>query len=257
MCLPSKKRITIAIIILATYLIAIAIYYPSVSRTYNDIAKSPQSRTFQIPLYIGLSGVPELQNQSDIEIGLTLTYPYGTLVVDEPVGITAIVVLRNLGIKEVKEIDFTFQNWLDYPTIRDTLGVPMRATMGFPNPDDQYYLGNMTPSPNLSEVIQLNSTFYWSIEGDYKPVIELSSFDGTTQPLNVDAVVLHVYPQEQLTQIETNQASINLAVVVLIFSTVGIIALVVQILDHSEVQCKYTESHADNNQKTAQAKTKS
>jgi len=72
--------------------------------------------------------------------------------------------------------------------------------------------------------------------------------------MTIDTVVLHVYPQEHLTKIETNQASISLAVVVLIFSTVGIIALVVQILDRSETQCKYTESHTDNNKKTSQAK---
>lgn len=255
MKLPSNKRIAVVTIILTVYIIVIWVYYPTISGTYNDIMKSPQPRTFQIPIFFDLKGSVGFINQSDVEIGLTITYPNGTLVINEPVDVTATVVLRDVAIKEIGEVDFAFQNWLQYPTFHDVLGIPQQGSLNFPNPNEQYYSGNLTPSPNLRIVITANTTVYWPIEGDYKPLIELLYFDGTKQAMTIDTVVLHVYPQEQLTQIETNQASISLAVVVLIFSTVGIIALVVQILDRSETQCKYPESHTDDNQ-AARAVTK-
>ena len=243
MKLPSKVRVASVIIILVTYFVVIGIFYPNISRTYSDITKPLQPRTFQIPIFINSNGTVGFTNGTDIEIGLSITYPNGTLVINEPVDLTVTVVLKGEAITKIQQIDFTFQNWLTYPATSDTEGIAQQGTIVFSNnfPNSPYYpYGNSTPPSNANYISTGHSTVYWSVDGDYKPVFELFFFDGTNSPLTtVDSVVLHVYPQEQLTQIETNQASINLSVVVLIFSTVGIIALVVQIWDHTETECKY------------------
>ena len=81
-----------------------------------------------------MKGTVGFINQSDVEIGLTITYPNGTLVINEPVDIAATVVLRDVAIKEIGKVNFAFQNWLQYPTIRDMLGIPQQGSFSFPNP---------------------------------------------------------------------------------------------------------------------------
>jgi hypothetical protein len=87
--LPSTKRIGISILIIGGYLIAAIIYFPSVFSTYGDITQPPHPRTFEVPMYLFLSGYLGFAPEADVSVVLTLTYPYGTLIIDEPVAINA------------------------------------------------------------------------------------------------------------------------------------------------------------------------
>src|SRR5271157_878567 len=153
MYLPGKKRITIAIIIVLVYLIVILIYYPSISGTYSDITKTQQPYTFQVPISFdvtGGNGNMVIGNQSDVEIGLTITYPNGTLVANEVVNVTSIIVLKGVGIKTVAQIEFTFQDWLEYPpNTEEVSGIPIAGVFSFTNTMNQFYITNTTPPTNL------------------------------------------------------------------------------------------------------------
>jgi hypothetical protein len=104
-------------------------------------------------------------------------------------------------------------------------------------------------------VINASMQALWPVEGDYKPLVELFMLDGSSQNILVDSVVLHVYPQEQLAQIETNEvslatneASFNLSIVVFLFSIFTVIALIFQILDRPETNRKCPKDGSDKNQ---------
>ena len=247
--MPSNRRKVTAISILVVYLIILSVYVfgiiipleGTISVRYNELTQTPKPYTFQIKMPFNLSNVygVGLDTSMDVIIGVTFTLPNGTLVANEPVDISSTVALRSTAITRINYIDVVFQNCLTYPKYVDAQGVPVQGILTYNNPVNAYLATNATPPSPL--VIGLNTKVYWSIDGDYKPVIEVFFFDGTNLVIDVNSVVLHVYPQEQLTQyeterisLETNQASLRLSEAVLVLSTVSILALSVQIWDHPE-----------------------
>ncbi|MFB3888789.1 MAG: hypothetical protein ACE14S_04795 [Candidatus Bathyarchaeia archaeon] len=240
-------RRIIAIIIFICYLSFLAIYgiffilpvENAIAKKYEELTLSPQPRTFQVPMAIALNSSSGFSfGDSDIKINFEITCPNGTLVTNDPIDIAATVVLRNEAMYQIKEIVMVFQNWLQFPPGNDEQNLPIQGGFAFENPISAYQALNVTPP-----YIKLfgEGTVYWSIEGDYSPKIELIPFEGESQIFNVDTIVLHLYPQEQLAQqestrmsLQTNQASLKLSEVVLILSTVSIVALAVQIWDFNK-----------------------
>ena len=47
-------------------------------------------------------------------------------------------------------------------------------------------------------------------EGDYSPIIRLTFIDQTNKTYHPDYISIHVYPKEQLTQYDTERASLGI-----------------------------------------------
>lgn len=232
-------------------------YYPTISETYIAATKPLQSRNFQVPMYIFLSGYHGFAPEADISITLDFICPNETLVINEIVNVSGTVILHDPAMYEINYVEVGFQNSLgrnltDNTIIHNLWGEPLQGSLRFGQWTEKsisYVDSNHNTYTDYANVAQDNIAVSWSTDGDYRPIIQWFFSNGTSQLTIYDEVVIHVYPQEQLTQIETNRVSISLSVIVLAFSTVGIAALVVQILDRTENECKYTKDQTDNKYK--------
>ena len=244
-------RIIIALIIVIAYAVWIQPYFQinqnkssDVSREISDLTKPPQPYTFQIPMYFSFNGsIPFLRvNESDFEFLLNITYPYGTLVTNETVYINATAVYGQV-VTTLDYVGIIFPNALNSPITYDEHNLPRQGILIFPNPISVPAGSNIISENNY---VETDANIKWPIEGDYVPIIGFFFKDGTNKIYSANNVVIHVYPKEQLTQIETNrvslennQASLELSKAVLILSTVAILALAFQIVDHTDSECKY------------------
>lgn len=155
-------------------------------------------------------------------------------------------------------VEIFFQNSLAYPVSYEDNGIiPKQGTLNFPNP---YRLGGTgTIVSNIS--VGSSAQVIWPIEGDYTPIIGVFFLDGTNKTYTGSDVVIHVYPAEQLTQIDTeraslesSQASLKLSEAVFILGSISILAVIIQILDHSETDCKYTKKTTNTQDKQSEVK---
>jgi hypothetical protein len=187
-------------------------------------------------------------NESGLAFRLNFTYPNGTLIANEPVTIDSIAII-DYAYSTLDEVVIFFQNSLAYPFSYEDNGIiPKQGSLAFRNP--VYIEGEGTVVRNVS--VGSYTQITWPIEGDYIPIIGVFFRDGTNKTYTTSDVVMHVYPPEQLTQIETNrislennQASLDLSRAVLILSTVGIVALAFQIVDRADNDCKYAQDQTD------------
>jgi len=251
--LPTKFRFAIALIIVIISVAVLTQYYFQYLETktvidsrYADLTKPLQPYTFQIPLYLRFNGTNQigLLNESGIAFRLTFTYPNGTLVTNEPVTIDSIAIM-DYAYDTLDHVSIFFQNSLNYPISYEDNGIiPKQGILNFPNPYQIEGSGNIISNISVGS----STTVIWPIEGDYTPIIGVFFKDGTNKTYTGTDVVIHVYPAEQLTQIDTerasleaSQASLKLSEAVFILGSLSVLAIVIQILDHSEKDCKYTK----------------
>ena len=116
--------------------------------------------------------------------------------------------------------------------------LPLQGILVFHNPINVESDSNTTFN-NIYVNSNMNITF--PIEGDYKPIIGLEFKDNSTTYFEAKNTVLHVYPREQLKQLETERvslesdlASLELSKAVFILSTIAVISIVVQIFRGSD-----------------------
>lgn len=251
-------RVVIAFLIVIIYAVLILPYFQTVQNASNDVSKEisdltkpPQPYTFQIPLYLRFNGTNPIGqiNESGLAFRLTFTYPNGTLVANEPVSIDSIAVI-DYAYSTLDRVVIFFQNSLAYPLSYEDNGIiPKQGSLGFPNPirieGTDITVRNVT--------VGSSAQITWPIEGDYTSLIGVFFVDGTNKTYTTNDIVIHVYPKEQLTQIETNrvslennQASLELSKAVLWLSTIGIVAIFVQIVDHTDNECKYSQDQTSN-----------
>ena len=107
--------------------------------------------------------------------------------------------------------------------------------------EDHLKYPNVTVEVQPETVFELidNTKVAWAIDGDYVPTIEITFFDGTNQTIVANDISIHVYPQEELTQIETNKVSVIITLALFIFSAVGVVTLFFDLWDSEEKVCKY------------------
>lgn len=251
-------RIVIAFAIAITYIVLVIPYIQNVQNASNDVSKEiseltkpPRPYSFQIPLYLRFNGTNPigLINESGIAFALNFTYPNGTLIANEPVTINS-TALIDYAYSTLDHVVIFFQNSLAYPFSYEDNGIiPKQGSLAFPNPLN--IEGTNIVVRNVTVIS--NAQITWPIEGDYTPIIGVFFRDGTNKTYTTNDVVIHVYPQEQLTQIETNrislennQASLELSKAVVILSTIAIVAFVVQIVDRTDNQCKNPQDQANN-----------
>lgn len=260
----SWKRVVIAVGIFIAYFLLITPYFltiqdtlDTVSDEYNNLIKPPQPLNFVEPIAINtISEGSAFVQDTDIAVNLNITYPLGTLIVNENVNIFATAFL-NITTKSANLTSFIigFQNGLASPiTYRNN--IPLNGIFQFYNP---YAVPNAEAQSitlfNNTSVAYGNMTIVWHAEGDYKPIIQLNFYDNTSRVVVDDSLVFHVYPLETLTQIETNKialeaniASLKLSQGVLILGTIAIFALCVQIVDHTDYKCNYPENNVTKRQ---------
>lgn len=232
-----RKISCLIIVFLIIPLYTVFTYLP-VSSSIEEINRTPQPRTIQIPIVLFLSGYTGFAPEADITITLNITYPYGTLIVDEPVKIDAIALLHEpIAIESIKRVSLGFQNSLlvnstDSEVIHNSMGEPLQGGLNFLDwtADTVSYTdsnGNMYTS---DVIIAYDSiTLSWSIDGDYKPIIQWFYRSGNPYSGNTSStvaiyneVVIHVYPKEQLTQIETNRVNTLLTTSLFFISVAGL-----------------------------------
>jgi hypothetical protein len=255
--LIAKWRIVIALIVIIISAYVLGSYYISycdtkttVDARYDELTAQPEPYTFQVPIYMTINNTDKIGmiNETDIALLLEFTYPNETLVVNEPVFVNVTGLLDN-AIENLDRITLVFPNSLVYPITYGDNHFPIQGIWSITNP---YYFewGSGNTYHNL--YVSDTKTVIFPQEGDYSPIIRLVFKDNTNKTFYPDYINIHVYPKEQLKQYDTeraslvsSQASLKLSEAVFIISIVTVLALVFQILDHTESERKHTEPTTD------------
>lgn len=238
-------RIVIAIIlafsILITFFIAINPYFVKnemasqrLTQEIEELTKPNVPYTYQIPLYFSFNGSSPFLNANETDFGflLTITYPNGTLIPNEIVDINATAVMDN-AIAILDRVAIIFPNALSYPISYGENGFPIQAIVSFQNPYNvEAGNGNVFHNNYFERDVEV----VWIVDGDYTPVIGFFFKDGTSKIYPTTNFVIHVFPKEQLTQLENNkvslennQANLELSKAVYWLSTVAVIVAVIAV----------------------------
>ena len=204
-----KVSVLIIVIVYATTGIVVAMYGLGI---HWWIFNPPlQARTYQISSgYNFQSDSVALLSKEDILFAETFCYPYGILITDEPIGVAGIAILRTDSAQTVTSIIMIFQNSLAYPKCNTSTGIPIP--------------GNIILARTLTtDRLEGKATIYFPVEGDYQGIMMLSFANGATQEITIPNLVLHVYPQEELTQLESTHISVMLTYAVFVLTIMGII----------------------------------
>jgi len=224
--LEKHKNIKITIrllrIIFALFIIGFFIWLPltlapTITEGYNAVKDSPSSENFSIPMYLNLNSTNRFSTK-DMGFLLNFTYPHGTLFANENVTLEATLVFLNDNL--YKTINYTtlgFQNCLSSPIGLDNNGLPIGAELFFETPFHVPESSTLTITGILVASVD-SAVITWPIDGDYKPIIGVFYNDGTNSTYTTDDVIMHVYPQEQLTQIISTKVNMELTIAFLIFA---------------------------------------
>ena len=175
-----------------------------------------------------------------MQIDLTISYPRGTLIVDDPVKISGIAFLNNLRAQDMIFLNIGFENAQFYPVDQDNRGITKGASIIFqPTQEDNKLKGDMTVS--------------WALEGNYHPQIAygiknaavsgipqsvpVRNFSPSSNPTNMmlaasgtsPSVAITVYPKSQVAQIITNKAFLYLAIATYIVGAFSVFSIIVQL----------------------------
>lgn len=239
-----RKIIAIAIILI--YAIVIGVFSQDIISISSVVIDSGKPRTVQITTYVNFNqteGYAGLKNESDVIISMNLTAPHGTLIVDDPITINAIALIKGDKLLTVGQVWVFFPNCLAYPTSYYENEVPIEGVLRF---DNEIYTAK-NKYPNIDFTVQPNTTFriitsnqvIWNIDGDYTPKVAVFFFDGSNKTYTPQNTVLHVYPQEQLQQSQTNKVSVIITLALFVFSAVGIASLFFDLWESGQSVCKY------------------
>jgi hypothetical protein len=256
-----KTRKIIAAITVVVFMVVTIIVAIIVSGAFQDLTKAPEPkpRTATIPLAVSLDQTPSLQSASDVNCSLIFNFPNGTLYTNNNITIPSQVALSQRAINALQSIEIGFQNSLQYPLTLDVNNMPISGILHFGNFGASGERGlNITDSHGnhivIGEIIGVQNSvvfedtrsIFWSLDGDYKAIIHLIYKNGTTSTLLSDSTVMHVYPEEELTQVITSQAAVNLAVVsitvsivALFIGAISVFSLAIQIIDGGNDNCNY------------------
>jgi hypothetical protein len=228
-------RVTFALVVIGIYFVVGVNFVPTIISDYNEITDSVKLRTFQFPINFNLNGTLGFF-EPDVTIGLTITYPNGILIVDEPVNVNGHAVLNNKTTTNVSAIVVTFQNALRYPINYTYEGIPRQGFTVF-NSTDRFLDYSRITGEVVYNILG-NSTIVWSIDGESKPIIGIFYNDGTNETIAIQDLSLHVYPKEQLTQVQTNKVTTELTFAVFIFAFFGVFSIASDIWPRKPKACK-------------------
>lgn len=215
----------LAIVFLISLVILSVRIVPPLYTWNNENNKLQQPRTFHMMFSYNLNEIPyTVGNETyDIVIDLTLNYPHGTLIVDDPVSIHGIAIIKPSINQKVKgSITIWFQNAQAYPETQDEKGITKGQDLILSKKQDNNTLVG-------------NTTIVWVLEGTYSPkMIMIYTNETGTHIISTDVspdVAVTVYPKEKLAQIVTNKVSIILAIAFYFLAIIGTISISLSLWD--------------------------
>ncbi|MCL5950005.1 MAG: hypothetical protein M1490_05965 [Candidatus Bathyarchaeota archaeon] len=244
------KRKALAIFMLVTYVIFIIVFAFSIKGLTFDVLSAPERRSYLLPINLNLNGTMGFGNP-DITLCLNFTYPRGALIVDESVDIIGLSVLRGSAMSNVSMILVTFQNCLENGSY-DIFHFPKQAYLVFNNSDHNRGL-TFDDSGKIVYIFCDDTQAYWSLDGDFKPIVGVFFADNTNKTMIIDDVIIHVYPREQLTQMQSNSVSLILSIAGLILGSVVVIEIFYNLWDE-DGKCKYPKNEFAEPAKTQKPK---
>lgn len=198
--------------------------YSPIATSIEQINQPSQPLSFEEPIAVNtLPDTAAFVQSTDIAVDLNITYPLGILIVNESVSIFA-TTFMNISINSANLTSFIigFQNALADPTVYKN-GIPHNGVFQVDNP---YVFPNAVAQhmtiENDTDTEYRNITIVWHTDGDYKPIIQLNYYDGSSQVIVDNDLVFHVYPTNQLTQIETNRINTLLTNALFLFGVLGL-----------------------------------
>ena len=224
-------RFILTTIFIALFVFGLGYSLIVMGQDYVDITTLPKPHTFEVPININLNGAVGFVD-TQVSIGLYFTYPNGTLFVGDKVDIIGYAYLKRSVSDNISMIAIGFQNCLEYPIFEIFNGIPKQGMLQFGN--ERFYLEVNKITGEVESVWYTSANVTWSIEGDYKPIIGIFYTDGKNSTMTTEDVVIHVYPKGQLTQIQTNKVTTQLAFVAYVFSGLGVASIIIQIYPRKE-----------------------
>jgi hypothetical protein len=207
---PFRKAL--ALFIVAVYVIVLISVYPIITNWNEQSNSMLQERTYDHSFGLKLNQNSLLSSEQDLSFDIKISHSYNIALVDEPVAITATVVLRTPQAKSnISAITLSFENAQAYPRTTDYYGQVNGANLIILNYNH--------------EAIMNSTTMCWPSEGNFHLVCAIFFTDGTNQQLVQNNIVMPVYSRTELEQIQTNQVSIILSIAVFVFSLVGVFDL--------------------------------
>lgn len=212
------------------------------SRENFDLQKP---RTFHSTFGFNYAGKLTISEGSinDVSIDLAITYPHGTLTVDDAVTISGIAVLNQSRLEKAHTIRISFQNAQAFPVTQDINNMTIYNTL------------ILTATQN-SSVLVGTTRLTWGIEGTYNPLFVINFFNGTSSlstPLLISTdIAITVHPKADSAQISTNNVAMILAVVVYALTLVGTGSLILALWDRQKPP-ENSENSPENPKTPAQA----
>jgi hypothetical protein len=243
-----------AIILLIFLTFIVIVITPFIVTWYNHNNELQQERSFHIVYTVDTGPTRgHTENETpDLLIDLLVTYPHGTLIVDDPVKIFGIAVLsETLRQTLTTSIALSFQNAQAYPYSQNENGITEGQQL------------NLWKLRNENLLIG-NATIVWALEGTYYPTIvyrHLNSTGGEEEFSGTSDVKITVYPKSELAQITTNTVSMILTFVLYGLTVVGTGSLILSLWDrqqpteHKKDDSKSTDTSSDIIQKKSNGKT--
>jgi hypothetical protein len=190
---------------------------------YNANINLQRARTFHITFFYYFSGQSSTPAGSipDITFDLTVNYPHGTLIVDDPITISGIALVNASIPQHIRSMTVYFKNAQAYPPTQDVNSITKGTDLLlFPTQNSSIFTGT--------------ATMIWTLEGTYNPYFIVTYETGTrvyATPLLMSDVFITVYPKMQYAQTVTNNVSMILAISVYIFTLVGTLNFVLSLWD--------------------------
>ena len=212
--LPFRKALAFCIIVI--YLGVLIFVIPIILNWQEESNSTLKGRTYDHSFSLKLDKNSLLVNEQDMSFDIRISHSYSIALVDEPVKVTATVVLRTPQAKEnISAITLSFENAQAYPHTIDYYGQANGANLIILN-----YNHN---------AIMNSTTMCWPSEGNFHLVCAIFFNDGSNEQLVQNNIVMPIYSRTAIEQIQTNQASIVLSVAVFIFSFIGAIDLFIRL----------------------------
>lgn len=244
----------LAIIVLIILIILSTGIIPSIVVWYNQNNELQKERAFHITFAHNLNlMVGNYENETaDITIDLLLICPRGTIIVDDPIRISGVVVLNEQTSKKITNgLSIYLQNAQAYPITQNDDDITQGQNIKFYNRIDENRLIG-------------NTTIIWSLEGSYYPMLAYELYNETGQGerfIGTSDVKITVYPKSELAQIITNNVQMIFTIALYLLTVAGTGSLILSLWDREKPDYKKERNREQScsdtkiNQKNGERKT--
>jgi hypothetical protein len=210
----------VAIILSIALIMLTVILAPSIHKSFHENAKLEKPRDFHIVFGQTIHWTPRVRRiiNADIFVDLVVHYPHGTLVVNDPVEISARAILNSperQDMQSISAITLTFENAQLYPIVWDDEKIS----------DEIHISLKQTQEKNIWTG---NATIAWTLEGSYHPLISYTS-DQPRPCGPIPNTAITVYPKSQIAQIVTNKAFLYVAIATYLVGAASVLNIIFQL----------------------------